>query len=116
MAMHFPNGVTLTVRRVTESIDDLGDTTSTVETVSWGPCAVAPRYARETTDPTAPPVVVGREVYGPAIELRADDEIVIDGEVWLVDGRPADYTGAGRNPFTGWEPGVVVPIKRPSAD
>jgi hypothetical protein len=112
--MRFGSGVMLTVNHRAETTDDLGDTTAVVTTEQWGPCAVAPRYARESVDPNVAPVVVGKEIYGPAITLAASDEILIDGEVWQVDGRAADFTGAGANPFTGWAPGVVVPIKRVS--
>ena len=112
--MDFPHGTMLAVRHIAESTDSLGDTTATVTTEWWGPCVVAPQYARESTDPTTPRVVVGKEIYGPAITLTAADEIVIDGETWMVDGEAEDYTGAGANPFTGWAPGVVVPVKRAS--
>lgn len=113
--MNLTYGTTLTVRRVTESTDSLGDTTRTVSTESWGPCAVAPRYANESEASTAPRVVVGLEVYGPVIALTATDEVLIDGATWLVDGAIESYAGAGANPFTGWEPGIVVPVKRASA-
>ena len=112
--MDFPNGITLTVRRIVETTSDLGDVTRTVTTAQWGPCAVAPRYARESTGSDSAPVVVGKEIYGPAITLTAADEILIGSETWLVDGKAAEFTGVGANPFTGWAPGVVVPVKRAS--
>lgn len=112
--MHFPFGTNLTVNHVAETIDDLGNTVRVETPEQWGPCAVAPRYARESVDPNVAPVVVGKEIYGPSITLAASDEILIDGEVWQVDGRAAEFTGAGANPFTGWEPGIVVPVKRTS--
>lgn len=112
--MDFPHGVVLTVRRNVETTDDLGNATTVTTTLSWGPCAVAPRYARESVDPTQPRVVVGKEIYGPAFDFTAADEVLIGGEVWLVDGLPEDFTGAGANPFTGWAPGIVVPVKRAS--
>jgi hypothetical protein len=49
-------------------------------------------------------------VYGPAIELDGDDELVIDGDVYVVEGRPGDW----RSPFTGWHPGIEVAVKRAS--
>lgn len=112
--MRFGSGVMLTVRRRAETKDDLGDISTVVTTEQWGPCAVAPRYARESVDPTQPRVVVGKEVYGPAFDFTAADEILIDGKVWQVDGEPEDFTGTGANPFTGWAPGIVVPVKRAS--
>lgn len=110
--MDFPHGTTLTIRRTAETTSDLGDTTYVITNLSWGPCAVAPRYATETTNPNAAPVVIGKEIYGPAFDLTAADEIIIDGETWQIDGGSADFTGSGANPFTGWAPGIVVPVKR----
>lgn len=110
--MDFPHGTTLTVRRTIETVSDLGDVTYDTADLPWGPCAVAPRYATETTNPNAAPVVIGKEIYGPAFDLTAADEIIIDGEPWQIDGGSADFTGSGANPFTGWAPGIVVPVKR----
>lgn len=104
----FPHGTTITVRSVTTTDDGLGNTSEVVTEESWGPCAVAPRYATETTDPSAPRVIVGKTVYGPTIALDADDRLVIDGEEWQVDGLP----GKWRSPFTGWAPGMEVAVKR----
>lgn len=114
--MDFPHGTMLTVRQNVETTDDLGDTIIVPTDHAWGPCAVAPRYASESTSADSPRVVVGNEIYGPQppVSLTAADEILIGNEVWQIDGRPEDFTGAGANPFTGWEPGVVVPIKRAS--
>ena len=106
--MNFPHGTTITVTSVTTTDDGLGNTTETTTTRTWGPCAVAPRFATESTDPRVAPVVVGKTVYGPAISLDADDRLLIDGETWQVDGLPAVW----RSPFTGWEPGVEVPVVR----
>lgn len=113
--MDFPFGATLTVRHIVETTDELGDTTYSTTTTSWGPCAVAPRYADESLDPSRPPVVVGKTIYGPPITLAAADEVDINGEVWQVDGLASEFFGAGANPFTGWEPGIAVPVKRVTA-
>ena len=91
--------------------DGLGNTTETVTEESWGPCAVAPRYATESTDPRVPPVIVGKTVYGPTRALDSDDRLVIDGEVYEVDGLPGEWS----SPFTGWAPGIEVPVKRAAA-
>ena len=106
--MNFPHGTTVTVRSVTTTDDGLGNTTEVVTESEWGPCAVAPRYATESTDPRVPPVIVGKTVFGPTRALDSDDRLVIDGEEWQVDGLP----GEGVNPFSGWAPGMEVPVKR----
>lgn len=109
--MEFPHGVMVTVRSTTTTDDGLGNTTTETTESSWGPCAVAPRSAVESADPRVAPVVVGLTVYGPAVELDSDDTLVINGVVYEVDGLPAEW----RSPFTGWAPGVEVPVKRVAA-
>ena len=106
--MHFPHGVTIIVRSVTTTDDGLGNTTETTIEEPWGPCAVAPRYATESTDPRVPPVIVGKVVYGPPRALDSDDTLLIDDVTYQVDGLPGEW----RNPFTGWAPGIEVPVVR----
>lgn len=110
--MDFPHGVTVTLRSIVTVTDNDGNTSTTPTETSWGPCAVAPRFATESTDPRTSPVVIGKTFYGPAATIDSDDLLILDGETWQVDGLPEDYTGSGRNPFTGWEPGIVVQAKR----
>lgn len=117
--MDFPHGVMVTLVSTTTTRDRLGNETTETVTYEWGPCGIAPRFATESTDPRVAPLVVGKEVYGPAIDvdpadlaIDSDDTVVISGVEWRVDGLPADFTGDGRNPFTGWEPGLVVNVKR----
>jgi hypothetical protein len=106
--MEFGHGVTVTLRSTVTTDDGLGNTTETVTESSWGPCAVAPRYATESTDPRVPPVIVGKTVYGPTRAIDADDTLVIDGLEYQVDGLPGEWV----NPFTGWAPGIEVPVVR----
>lgn len=106
--MNFPHGETVTLVSTTTTTDPLGDSTTTTVTSEWGPCAVAPRYANESTDPRVAPLVVGLTVYGPVVDIDADDTVVVRGETWQVDGLPAEW----RNPFTGWAPGIEVQLKR----
>jgi hypothetical protein len=106
--MNFPHGVMVTLISTTVTDDGLGNTTETTVTYEWGPCAIAPRYANESTDPRVAPVVVGKTVYGPPVDIDANDTVVIDGEAWQVDGDPAAWS----NPFTGWAPGIEVQVKR----
>lgn len=106
--MIFPHGETVTIVSTTTTTTPLGDTTTTTTEVEWGPCAVAPRYATENTDPSRPATIVGLTVYGPVVDLDADDQLRIRGEVYDVDGGPGEW----RSPFTGWEAGMEVPVKR----
>lgn len=114
--MDFPYGETVTIVSTTTTTDDLGNTTIETVTYEWGPCAIAPRFATESVDPRVAPLVVGKTVYGPplpaGVTLDADDTLTIGGTEWQVEGLPEDYTGEGRNPFTGWEPGLAVAVKR----
>ena len=107
----FPHGKTVTLVSTVTARDDYGDSTSTVSETVVPDCAVAPRFATESTDPRVAPVMVGLTVYMPAgTAIDADDVLRIDGKLWQVDGLPA----AWENPFTGWAPGLEVPVKRAS--
>lgn len=111
--MNFPHGVMVTLISTTVTDDGLGNTTETTVETQWGPCAIAPRYAAESTDPRVAPIVVGIEVMGPKRAIESDDVLVIPAEhyyagTWQVDGLPANYD----HPMTGWEPGMVVQAKR----
>lgn len=107
--MDFPHGKTITVKSVTTTTDDHGDSSEVPpSSSSWGPCAVAPRFANVSVDPRSVPVVVGLTVYGPTRSMNSDDRLVIDGLEYLLDGEPAVW----ENPFTGWAPGIEVPVKR----
>lgn len=108
--MDFPYGEMVTLRSTVSTTDDHGDTTEVVTDVPWGPCAVAPRTSSETTDPHAPAVIVGLTIYGPEVEIHADDTVLIRGEVYQVEGVP----GSWRSPFTGWAPGLEVAVRRAS--
>ena len=110
--MDFPYGVTITLRSTVTTTDDLGNSTTVVTESPWGPCAVAPRYATESTDSRVPPVIVGKTVYGPTRTINADDTMLIAGQEWQVDGLPGEW----ESPFTGWDPGMEVPIKRTGAE
>lgn len=107
--MDFPHGVTVTLRSTTTDEDEYGDGTTVVTESSWGPCAIWDRYATERTDPRVAPLVVGLMVAGPRVDIDQDDTLLIGGVEYQVDGLPEANTV---NPFTGWDPGIVVPVKR----
>lgn len=104
----FAHGKTITLVSTTTTDNGLGDTTTVKTEIPWGPCAVAPRYAIESTDRRVTPLVVGKTVYGPTVAIDSDDTLVIDGVEYEIDGLPGEWT----NPFTGWDAGMEVPIKR----
>lgn len=111
--MDFAHGVMVTLTSVAASKDKYGDATATTAERQWGPCAIAPRYANESSDSRTAPVIVGKVIYGPVppVAIDSDDILEFDGEIWQVDGLPGEW----KNPFTGWEPGVEVPVKRAAA-
>lgn len=110
--MDFPHGETVTVRSVTTSDNGLGDTTTATTDTAWGPCAVWDRFAEERTDPQAPAVIVGLSIAGPRIAINSDDLVIRGGVTYQVDGPPQGNTVS---PFTGWDPGIVVNLKRAGA-
>lgn len=113
--MDFLYGETLTVRSITTTGDEYGDTSGTPSESEWGPCALAPRSSVERPDSQAPAVVTGLTIYGPVRPLDSDDEIVIPtgqyAGTWMIDGIPGEW----KSPFTGWLPGIEVAVKRASA-
>lgn len=111
--MNFAHGVMVTLVSTTVTDDGLGNTTEETVTYEWGPCAIAPRYANESTDPRVAPIVVGKTVMGPALDpdvmtISAADSLVLPDGTYQVDGLPAEYV----SPFTGWAPGIEVQVKR----
>jgi len=107
----FPHGKAVTVVSTTTARDKYGDSTAATTETTLADCAIAPRFATEGNDPRSAPVMVGLTVYMPAdTAIDSDDLLRIDGKLWQVDGLPAEW----RSPFTGWAPGVEVPVKRAS--
>lgn len=103
----------VTVRSVTTTTSDLGDsTTDTTETVlEWA--LVAPRSSAERTDSRSPAVVMAASIYGPfGTPLDSDDLLVVsghspsmDGE-WQVEGMSGDWS------LGDWRAGFEVAVKR----
>jgi hypothetical protein len=105
----FGAGETVTLVSTTTTTDTVGDATTTTTETDWGPVAVWDRYATEQTDPTRPGVIVGLVIAGPRVAIDADDAIIRDGVRYELDGPPEENTV---NPFTGWDPGITVNVKR----
>lgn len=108
----FPYGETATVIRAGLSDDGYGnqvrDWTTAVRTPSpgWG---FAPRHGDENTIAGSQGVIVGLTGYGPpGADVLPTDRMEVRGEVYEVVGEVGEW----RNPFTGWEPGVEVALRR----
>ena len=70
---------------------------------------VEPRPSQEPVQDARNAVTSGYTLYMPAgAQIDARSRVRVRGEVFEVLGEPAVW----RNPFTGWEPGVVVQVGR----
>lgn len=106
----FANGETVTVLPGPETFDDYGDPIPS-ERVGGDilGCAVAPRYSTEPTVRGRQGVIVGLSIYAPAgSDILFTDSLRVRGEVYVVEGEPAEWV----SPFTGWAPGLEVAVKR----
>ena len=109
----FPYGETVTVLAAQLVEDEYGntveswDTPTTVATVPG--VGVEPRPVSETFNDDRNAVTSGYTLYLPAgVAVTAQHRVEVRGEVWPVLGDPAEW----RNPFTGWQPGMVVQVGR----
>lgn len=72
-------------------------------------CVVSPRLSTEVTAPGRQGVVVGLTLYAPyGTDLVHTDQVKVDGVLYELDGEP----GPWKSPFSGWEAGVEVALKR----
>jgi hypothetical protein len=116
--MNFPHGVMVTLVSTTVTDDGLGNTTEESVTYEWGPCAIAPRYATESTDPRVAPLIVGKTVMGPPLDvdpadltISSADSLILPDGTYQVEGLPGEWV----SPFTGWAPGLEVQVKKVGA-
>lgn len=108
----FPYGETVTVLAPVTSTDvynnETDDWSVPVETTVEG-VGVEPRPSSESHQDGRNATVSGFTLYCPAgTVVTAKNRVRVRGDVYAVDGDPAVWV----NPFTGWEPGVVVQTKR----
>ena len=110
------SNATVTIRRVTTTSGDLGDTTETTadEVLDWA--LFTPRSSNERSDPRAPAVITAATIYGPfGTELDADDLIIVADHspsangTWQVEGLPGQWK------LNDWAPGFEVAVTRASA-
>ena len=112
--MDFPYGETVIRQRASQVTDPYSGTTSGLSwanpsTVSISGCAFDPGSSGEVLDLARNVTTTQPKVYAPAgSDIKAADRLVVRGVTYEVDGNVAEW----RSPFTGWEPGIVVPLKR----
>jgi len=82
------------------------DAATRTQSHGWG---FAPRRGDENAPDGGPGVIVGLTGYGPPdADVLPTDRVEVRGQVYEVVGE----VGVWRSPFTGWEPGVEVALRR----
>jgi hypothetical protein len=103
----FAKAVTYVDRSVTGQDSDGNDTYTETQTATTA--VFAPGGSAELTSGgdtvTTQPTLYGVDT---ALPVKATDRFIIDGLSFEVDGDPQKYD----DPFTGWQPGLVVPLRR----
>lgn len=109
--MDFPFGETVTVLTAGTKSDPYSDDTEpdwdnpTSATVSG--VAVEPRPSQEPLQDARNATVSGFTLYMPAgTEIGSQNKVTVRGKTYDVLGDAADW----RDPFTGWQPGLVVQV------
>lgn len=108
----FAHGETVTrLRAGTVSDPYSGETTpdwSIATSLSIDGCGFDPGGTGERLDLARNVITTQPKVYAPTgSDVLASDRLVVRGVTYEVDGRPEDW----RSPFTGWQPGLVIPLK-----
>jgi len=111
--MDFPFGETVTRLRATAVTDPYsGEATA----LSWdnpdelpiSGCAFDPGTSTEPVTDARNQVITQPVLYAPfGSDITAADRLVVRGRTWKVQGDPGEY----RNPFTGWEAGMVIKLE-----
>lgn len=111
--MDFPYGETVTRQRGVPTLDPYsGEVTgidwTTPDELAIEKCGFNPGQSSEPVQDARNAVITQPEVYAPTgSDVLAGDRLVVRGKTYAVDGDPADW----RSPFTGWAPGLVIPLK-----
>lgn len=108
----FPFGETVQILSPATTTDAYNNTVEDWTTPTETPVedvGVEPRPSTEDNRDARNAVTSGFTLYMPAGSVvTAKNRIRVRGDDYAVDGEPAEW----RNPFTGWEPGLVVQTKR----
>jgi len=109
-SLRFPYGETVTIRTPAVEADPYSSEPGTpAEDIDVDGVAVEPRPSSEPVQDARNSVVSGFTLYFPAgTPVSAAQQVIVRGDVYDVLGQPAEW----RNPFTGWDPGVVVQVGR----
>lgn len=71
---------------------------------------VAPGSSSEPRSGGSSRVITGMAIFlPPDVSVNPQDQITVRGQLYMVEG---DMSGAWANPFTGWNPGAEVTLKR----
>jgi hypothetical protein len=101
-----PFGITVTVQHRAQ---DRKGNWGVIGTDTISGCAWAPGTSTEDTQARDQVVETGVLYAPPNSATSAYDRIVFpDGTTYDINGTPSPY----QSPFTGWAPGVAVPLKR----
>lgn len=116
--VNFANGETVTRLRAVliadpYSTDDTqaawDDTDNPPDALEIDGCGFNPGSSTEPLQDARNAVVTRPEVYAPSgADVLAGDRLVVRGDTYEVFGNPGDY----RSPFTGWAPGLAIPLQR----
>lgn len=104
------NATVVHIRPNPGGFDEYGDPVASTDTrTTIDGCAVAPRTTEDINDRGRAGVIVGLSLYAPyGTDVQNTDLFEIDGELFQVDGDGGDW----KSPYTGWEAGVEVALKR----
>lgn len=104
------NAVILRVRHAPGGVDQYGDPIP--GSVTESPIAdsfFGPRTSSDVDGRGRDGVTVGLNLFAPiGTDLDRTDQVKVDGELYDIDGEIAPW----KHPWTGWEPGIVVALKR----
>lgn len=105
--VYFPGGETVTVIRPARR-DRVGDAPAAPSPHTIDGCGINWQSTTENND-RRETVLSTVEVFCPVgADIKAGDRVRLpNGGTYIVDGLPAPW----QNPFTGWQPGVVVRLK-----
>lgn len=109
----FPFGETVSVVTAGEATDPYsGEPVADWDSATFADVtgvAVEPRPSQEPAQDARNAVISGFTLYFPAgAAIDAGNRVIVRGRTYSVLGEPAVW----RNPFTGWEPGMVVQVER----
>jgi len=99
----------VTIIHTDTDTDVYGNTTKSESETTLDVLGVAPVASTERANPRTPAVITSLALYlPPGVTLDSDDMVRIDGKLYTVDGD----VGVWANPFTSWQAGSEVALRR----